>query len=345
MIESLPLNPSSIMSHFAAIVVLGVVFALHPQAAHGIRVMFVGNSFTFVNDLPHQLINVAKSFGDDVEVANSTIGGCTLYAQTPDVDQRTAELLQEHWDYIVLQDYSALPTVQAARQKMLHPAVQKFRSHIDPPSTKIVMYLTWGYHDGNTAPCPTSDNQKCFPFGSLANLTNPSCTTSNHYDQIAGTFPCMGYALARGYISTLMDKESDMAAPCGLAWQVVRGVESIPSSCKGIIDSQYTDKFPLDLPFKVNGGADPSLMLYRVFGTSIDKHPNVAGQYLNSLVFYATLTGKSPIGAAPPLNTGSPSAGDRPLTKAEILTLQTAAHGAVEACGKACGLAGGLREH
>ena len=68
--------------------------------------MFVGNSFTFVNDLPHQIVNIAKSLGDEIEVANSTIGGCTIYAQTATNDQRTAMLLQEDWDYIVLQDYS-----------------------------------------------------------------------------------------------------------------------------------------------------------------------------------------------------------------------------------------------
>lgn len=151
-----------------------------------------------IQDLPHQLINVAKSLGDDVEVENSTIGGCTIYAQTAPNDPRTAELLQQDWTYIVLQDYSALPTVQAAREKYLQPAVNDFAGR--KKAAKIVMYLTWGYHDGNTAPCPTSDNAKCFPLGSLANLTNPSCETSNHYDQIAGNFPCMGYALARGYV-------------------------------------------------------------------------------------------------------------------------------------------------
>ena len=111
------------------------------------KILFVGNSFTFVNDLPHQLKNVAASLGDEVVVANSTIGGCTLYAQTPEMDQRTEKLLQEEWDFIVLQvrqnlikvsncnatdvlismqmqDYSALPTVKEARRDYLYPAVQ-----------------------------------------------------------------------------------------------------------------------------------------------------------------------------------------------------------------------------
>ena len=30
------------------------------------RVLFIGNSFTFVNDLPHQLINIAQSLGQYV---------------------------------------------------------------------------------------------------------------------------------------------------------------------------------------------------------------------------------------------------------------------------------------
>lgn len=199
------------------------------------------------------------------------------------------------------------------------------------------------YHDGNVGSCPTSDNAPCFPLGSLANLTNPSCTTSSHYDDLAGNFSCMGYALARGYLGEKTTATggggADMVAPCGLAWQVVRGVSEIPSGCKSIIDGQYLSAFTLDLPFHVQGGALPDFMLYRVFnGTNIDKHPNVAGQYLNALTFFTTLTGTSPVGAAPPLNTGDPSAGDRPLTATEILALQTAAAGTVKACGSACGL-------
>ena len=45
-------------------------------------------SFTFVNDLPHQLVNIAKSLGKEVEVANSTIGGCTVYYQRAETDAR-----------------------------------------------------------------------------------------------------------------------------------------------------------------------------------------------------------------------------------------------------------------
>ena len=90
------------------------------------RVLFIGNSFTFVNDLPHQLVNIARSLGKEVEVANSTIGGCTTYYQRAETDARTAELLEQEWDYIVLQSYSNLPTVQQSRETYLTPAVHSF---------------------------------------------------------------------------------------------------------------------------------------------------------------------------------------------------------------------------
>ena len=38
---------------------------------------------------------------------------------------------------------------------------------------------------------------KCFPLGALPDLTSPRCNVSDHYHSLAGTFPCMGYALAR----------------------------------------------------------------------------------------------------------------------------------------------------
>eukprot|EP01052_Picozoa_sp_SAG31_P041610 SAG31_NODE_6355_length_2047_cov_1.557495_1_plen_119_part_00 len=66
-----------------------------------------------------------------------------MYAQRAEVDPRTAALLQQDWDYIVLQSYSALPTVRKAREKYLYPAVASFGAK--KKSAKIVMYLTWGY--------------------------------------------------------------------------------------------------------------------------------------------------------------------------------------------------------
>ena len=312
--------------------------------ANPTRVLFIGNSFTFVNDLPHQLINVARSLNVDVQVANSTIGGCTLYHQTPSRDRRTAILMREHWDYIVLQDYSAMATVELARTVYMQPAVSEFAQAIAHSATKIVLYLTWGYHDGNRfEACPSSDTAACFPLGSLASLTRPPCETSSHYHNLTETFECMGYAVARGYLAMRSAVPGvAMVAPCGLAWQIVRGSTRIPTACKTGIDAQYAAPLNLSLPFQVPNATLPNFELYRVYTGKkgfIDKHPNTAGQYLNALVMFTTLFGRSAVGAAPPLPTGSPAAGDLPLTAEEMVALQTAADGAVRACGSDCGAA------
>lgn len=68
--------------------------------------------------------------------------------------------------------------------------------------------------------------------------------------------------------------------------------------------------------------------LYRILGPhKFDKHPNQAGQYLNALVFYATLFGSSPVGAAGPLHSGKAPA--LPLQPTILAALQKIAAGVV----------------
>jgi hypothetical protein len=299
------------------------------------RVLFIGNSYTYVHDLPRQFQNVAESLGDEVEYASSTISGCTLLASSR--NGTTQDLLEQDWDFIVLNDYSLLSTVQQARELYLKPAVKDFASK--RKQAKLVLYLTWGYHSGLADSCPTGSNMECFPLGSLADLTSPQCSQSEEYHETVQDFPCMGYAVARGYFDAKA-AGGDLVAPCGLAWQVVRGVESVPSSCKNAIDGQYSEPAPLELPLHVPGGADPDLLLYiKNSDTDFDKHQNLAGCYLNALTIYATIFGKSPLGAAAPDASWGESWGlpEPNLTSAQLLTMQKAAEGVVQQCGHACG--------
>lgn len=178
---------------------------------------------------------------------------------------------------------------------------------------------------------------ECFPLGTLSDLTNPPCSSDPHYKELTGDFPCMGYSLARGYLHTLT-RGADMVVPCGLAWQIVRAVPEIPAGCKALIDAQFASPLKtLTLPLPHKPEAElPGFLLYRLLGNNqIDKHPNVAGQYLNALTFYSALFRESPVGAAAPLNT---EPGDKPLNTTEIMALQLAANTAVQGCGATCNL-------
>ena len=110
-----------------------------------------------------------------------------------------------------------MQSIKKARETYLAPAVQSFVEK--KKKAKIVMYLTWGYEDGNDPPpCPTGSG-KCFPLGTNKEMTSPPCNISSDYQNKVGTFECMGYAIARGYYDQLSNG-ADMVAPCGLAWQV-----------------------------------------------------------------------------------------------------------------------------
>merc|ERR1712107_605875 len=98
---------------------------------------------------------------------------------------------------------------------------------------------------------------------------------------------------------------------------------------------------PLKLPMHVRGGTDHDLLLYiKTSETDFDKHQNTAGCYLNALTYYATIFGKSPLGAAAPNASWCQSWGlpEPNITSAQLATMQKAAAGVVQQCGRACGL-------
>jgi hypothetical protein len=305
------------MAYSMTSVILATACLLAVTTAAPTRVLFIGNSFTYVNDLPHTFQGIATSKGKEVVVDNSTIGGCTLFYQKD--DDRTKQLLAQDWDYISLQDYSQLPTIKAARSTYMYPAVEFIAKQ--KKQAKILMYDTWGYINGTTTPCPTSGPAKCFPKGTLQELTK-DCKISDQWANEVDSFDCMTYALARGYMGAF-SHGADIVAPCGMAWEVARASKAIPTSCKKAIDDEYTFDFNITLPLQITGQTKPTkqIMLYRLLkhGSVIDKHPSPAGQYLNACIFYATIFHDSPVGAA--TITG--------VTEDEALGLQQVAAGVV----------------
>eukprot|EP00965_Chrysotila_dentata_P055085 1827695-Pleurochrysis_carterae.AAC.1 len=140
-------------------------------------------------------------------------------------------------------------------------------------------------------------------------------------DSLASTLAspaCQAYALARGYASTL-DHGADVLVPAGLAWLAARGAPPIAKACRDAIDAEYEGErdylADISLPIRVRNPEDArwdtllaarslynylgpnSNSTYCTDGCDRDHHPSALSQYLNACVFFATLFGKSPIGA------------------------------------------------
>ena len=120
------------------------------------RVLFVGNSYTFFNDMPRILQGIAAAEGMDWTVESVTKGGWS-FAQFADPENvmhaPLAEKLTQEWDAIILQEQSYRPI--SDRANFLGGAKGVCDMMHKKPE-KLLFYATWGRKDG----CPLLDELK-----------------------------------------------------------------------------------------------------------------------------------------------------------------------------------------
>lgn len=115
--------------------------------------LFIGNSYTFVNDLPATVAKIAKSLGNTLVYDMSAIGGYTLMQHAG--DQNTlAKIASRKWDYVVLQEQSQIPAVynDTAKAQFIMPYAKQLdtMTHQANPAAKTVVFETWGRENGHS---------------------------------------------------------------------------------------------------------------------------------------------------------------------------------------------------
>jgi hypothetical protein len=111
-----------------------------PAAERPLRVFFIGNSYTFVNNLPGVLAGLADAAGGrKIQTAQYTPGGWTLEAHFKD-GKAVAAMSQGEWDVVVLQDHSLMPVGNPA---LTREFAAKLDAAIKDRGAKTVFYLTW----------------------------------------------------------------------------------------------------------------------------------------------------------------------------------------------------------
>lgn len=73
------------------------------------KVCFLGNSYTYVNDMPGIVSDLATADGNTLVKDQNTPGGYTLMGHSSN-STSLAKIAQDNWDYVVLQDQSQLPS-------------------------------------------------------------------------------------------------------------------------------------------------------------------------------------------------------------------------------------------
>jgi len=114
-------------------------------------VLFIGNSFTFYNNMPSIFKDIATSKGKTVIVDTCVTGGKDLKFHSKRA--RTYQMIKSRkWDYIVLQGHSnEFAQPDAKVDTMTFPYAKQIVDSIRSISscTKIHLYMTWGYKNGN----------------------------------------------------------------------------------------------------------------------------------------------------------------------------------------------------
>ena len=125
--------------------------AILSNAQDSISVLFVGNSYTYVNDLPAMTSNLAISLGDEITFDSKTNGGFTFANQLND-PLTHSKIQSKPWDYVVLQGQSQEPSFPTAQvnANTLPQAVQLADSVYDNRyCSQAMFFMTWGREVGD----------------------------------------------------------------------------------------------------------------------------------------------------------------------------------------------------
>lgn len=108
------------------------------------RILMLGNSFTFTNNLPRMLAGLTGA-----EVVHHTRGGARLSEylnpSTKLGAQTQAALKNERWDYVVLQEMSHGPITTP---KSFFSSVKLLCEQIRENGAVPILYATWAYQKG-----------------------------------------------------------------------------------------------------------------------------------------------------------------------------------------------------
>lgn len=131
------------------------MMASQPCQAASARILFIGNSYTYVNDLPGMLSAIAKSLGTQVSAEMQAPGGYGWKEHAR--DRATAgKISEKDWTFVVLQEQSQRPDWpdRQLKQEVIPYALQLDKLvHEAHANTKTVFYQTWGHKNGDKPNC------------------------------------------------------------------------------------------------------------------------------------------------------------------------------------------------
>ncbi len=117
------------------------------QQPRPLRVYFMGNSYTFVNDLPRTFATLAASGGHQVETRTDAAGGELLQGHASDASALAA-LRATRWSFVVLQEQSEVPAFEESKLRVMYPAARRLVLAARAAGVTPAFLMTWGHAHG-----------------------------------------------------------------------------------------------------------------------------------------------------------------------------------------------------
>ncbi len=122
-------------------------FVKDSSASDTTKVLFLGNSYTYANNLPDLFGNLAKSAGKIVLTGISAPGGYML--ENHKTDETSLSLIRQGgWDFVVLQEQSQAPAIEHFRYNSMYPSAGFLDSLIKLNNLHTCFFMTWGRQNG-----------------------------------------------------------------------------------------------------------------------------------------------------------------------------------------------------
>jgi hypothetical protein len=149
-----------------------------------LRILFLGNSHTYYNNLPHMFALLAESGGHPVMADSNAPAGYTLEGHTTN-PVTLSKIAQGGWNYVVLQENSMYPVIDFYRYGSMYPAAHHLDSLIEQVGAIPALFMTWGWRGGGQRDL---NGHYSAPFADYFEMQD---TLSAAYEMLAGEMPAL----------------------------------------------------------------------------------------------------------------------------------------------------------
>ncbi len=123
-----------------------------PEEDKPLRILFLGNSLMFFNDMPSLFRNLAEKSGKEVYVDSVTRGSATIsdfaHSFTDVGSQAYRKLQTERWDYVIIEPSRRITPYENTTFAAELESARTMQKLAASAGAEILLYCVWGNNDG-----------------------------------------------------------------------------------------------------------------------------------------------------------------------------------------------------